>query len=79
MNILVLWIHNGKLVTAILDFIKLVKSYSGWNMAEALVKTLDRYGIAHKASLSHTHAKKKNLPTQRLALLQLTTQLIMIY
>jgi hypothetical protein len=79
MNVLVSWIRDGKPVTAILDFIELAKSHSGQNMAESLVETLNRYGIAHKVGFSHAHAKKKNLPAQRPVLLQLITQLITIH
>jgi hypothetical protein len=50
MNVLVTWIHDGQPITAILDFIELAKSHTGRNMAEALVETLQRYGIAHKVS-----------------------------
>lgn len=50
MNVLVSWIRHDEPVTTILDFIELPKSHSGRNMAEALVVTLNRYGIAHKVS-----------------------------
>jgi len=50
MNVLVTWIREGEPVTAMLDFIELAKSHSGQNMAEALVDSLNRYGIAHKVS-----------------------------
>jgi hypothetical protein len=50
MNGLVSWIRNNEPVTMILNFIELPKLHSGRNMAEALVATLDRYGIAHKVS-----------------------------
>jgi hypothetical protein len=53
MNIFVSWIRNGEPITTILDFIELPKSHSGKNMAQALVNTLNRYGIAHKVS-THT-------------------------
>jgi len=52
MNMLVTWIRDGEPVTALLDFIELAKSHSGHNMAEALVETFNRYGIAHKVSSS---------------------------
>jgi len=50
MNIFVTWIRNGNPVMTILDFIELPKSHTGRNMAQALVNTLERYGIAHKVS-----------------------------
>ncbi len=50
MNIFVTWIRNGEPITTILDFIELPKSHSGQNMAQALVNTLNCYGIAHKVS-----------------------------
>ena len=52
MNVLVTWIRDGEPVTALLDFIELAKSHSGHNMAEALVETFNRYGIAYKVSSS---------------------------
>jgi hypothetical protein len=52
MNVLVSWIREDHPVTAMLELIELAKSHSGNNMAEALVDTLNRYGIAHKVSLS---------------------------
>jgi hypothetical protein len=54
MNVMVSWIRQGEPTTAILDFIELPRSHSGQNMAEALVDTLNRYGIAHKVSAFHT-------------------------
>lgn len=56
MNVLVSWIRHDEPVTTILDFIELPKSHSGQNMAEALVATLNHYGIAHKVS---SFSKKK--------------------
>jgi hypothetical protein len=50
MNVFVTWIRNGEPITTILDFIELPKSHSGQNMAQALVNTLNHYGIAHKVS-----------------------------
>jgi len=50
MNVFVTWIQNGDPITTILNFIKLPKSHLGQNMAQALVNTLNRYGIAHKVS-----------------------------
>ena len=44
---------------AMLDFIELAKSHTGWNMAEALVDSLNRYGIAHKVSISYICRDKK--------------------
>ena len=58
MNILVTWIRRGEPVTTLLDFVELAKSHSGQNMAEALVDTLKRYGIAHKVSI---FSERKNL------------------
>jgi hypothetical protein len=52
MNMLVMWIQDGEPVTALLNFIELAKSHLGHNMAEALVETFNRYGIAHKVSTS---------------------------
>ena len=57
MNVLLTWIRDGEPVTALLDFIELAKSHSGHNMAEALVETLNRYGIAHKVSTSSIRAR----------------------
>jgi hypothetical protein len=58
MNVLVSWVRDNQPVTAMLDFIELAKSHSGRNMAEALVSTLERYGIAHKVSCSSIRAVK---------------------
>ena len=52
MSVLVTWIRDGEPLTAMLDFIELAKSHSGRNMAEALVDSLNRYGIAHKVSVT---------------------------
>ena len=48
MNLLVTWVQDGQLITTLLDFIELGRSHSGYNMAEAFVDTLKRYGIEHK-------------------------------
>jgi hypothetical protein len=77
MNVLVSWIREDRPVTAILDFIELAKSHSGKNMAEALVNTLDRYGIAHKVSFRQSEHKKAYMRSRRV-LLRLTMQQIMI-
>ena len=50
MNVFVTWIRKEEPITTILDFIELPKSHTGRNMAQALVDTLNRYGIAHKVS-----------------------------
>jgi len=58
MNILVTWIQLDELVMAILDFIKLAKSHSGQNLAEAFMYTLTCYGIADKVSRLYNQVRK---------------------
>lgn len=72
---MVSWNRHNKTVTTILDFIELSKFHLGRNMAEALVATLNRYGIAHKVS-SFLKEKQSLLYITRLAPLQLITPLI---
>lgn len=55
MSIVVTWLRkleNGteELTTTILDFLELPCSHSAENMAEALAKTLEEYGIDGKVS-----------------------------
>ncbi|KAL4064006.1 hypothetical protein V8B97DRAFT_1876342, partial [Scleroderma yunnanense] len=40
--------HEGKPLSMLLDFIELAESHSGVNLAKALVKVLDEFGISDK-------------------------------